>query len=138
MIILASTADLVRVVTSHAALVEVHASYVDLNGTTVTPGRLNTLISTATTTTVVASPASSTVRNIKHLNITNNHAGQSCIVTVEHSDGTTVIELMSFTLLPGENMIFNEEGRWAHRDAQGAEYPPAGLGAYSGYPVPFM
>ena len=138
MIILASTADLVRVVTSHSALVEVHASYVDLNGTTVTPGRLNTLISTATTTTVVASPASSTVRNIKHLNITNNHAGQSCIVTVEHSDGTTVIELMSFTLLPGENMILNEEGRWAHRDAQGAEYPPAGLGAYTGYSVPFM
>ena len=138
MIILASTADLVRVVTSHAALVEVHASYVDLNGTTVTPGRLNTLISTATTTTVVASPASATVRNIKHLNITNDHASQSCIVTVEHTDGTTAIELMAFTLLPGENMILNEEGRWAHRDAQGAEYPPAGLGAYSGYPVPFM
>ena len=138
MIILASTADLVRVVTSHAALVEVHASYVDLNGTTVTPGRLNTLISTATTTTVVASPASSTVRNIKHLNITNDHASQSCNVTVEHTDGTTAIELMAFTLLPGENMILNEEGRWAHRDAQGAEYPPAGLGAYSGYPVPFM
>ena len=138
MIILASTADLVRVVTSHAALVEVHASYVDLNGTTVTPGRLNTLISTATTTTVVASPASATVRNIKHLNITNDHASQSCIVTVEHTDGTTAIELMAFTLLPGENMILNEEGRWAHRDAQGAEYPPAGLGAYSGYSVPFM
>lgn len=138
MIILASTADLVRVVTSHAALVEVHASYVDLNGTTVTPGRLNTLISTATTTTVVASPASSTVRNIKHLNITNDHASQSCSVTVEHSDGTTVIELMQFVLLPGENMIFNEEGRWAHRDAQGAEYPPAGLGAYTGYAIPFM
>lgn len=138
MIILASTADLVRVVTSHAALVEVHASYVDLNGTTVTPGRLNTLISTATTKTVVASPASSTVRNIKHLNITNDHASQSCNVTVEHTDGTTAIELMAFTLLPGENMILNEEGRWAHRDAQGAEYPPAGLGSYTGQSVPFM
>ena len=138
MIILASTADLVRVVTSHAALVEVHASYVDLNGTTVTPGRLNTLITTATTVTVVASPGAATVRNLKHLNITNDHASQSCNVTVEHTDGTTAIELMAFTLLPGENMILNEEGRWAHRDAQGAEYPPAGLGAYSGYPVPFM
>ena len=138
MIILASTADLVRVVTSHAALVEVHASYVDLNGTTVTPGRLNTLISTATTTTVVASPASATVRNLKHLNITNDHASQSCNVTVEHTDGTTAIELMAFTLLPGENMILNEEGRWAHRDAQGAEYPPAGLGAYTGNSISFM
>lgn len=138
MIILASTYDLIRVVTSHAAQVEVHASFVDLSGTTVTPGRTNTLITTATTTTIVASPAASTVRNIKHLNITNDHASQSCIVTVEHSDGTTIIELMSFTLLPGENMILNEEGRWAHRDAQGAEYPPAGLGAYTGNAIRFM
>ena len=138
MIILASTSDLIRCVTSHAATIEVHTSYVDLNGTTVTPSRLNTLITTATTTTIVASPAASTVRNLKHLNITNDHASQSCSVTVEHSDGTTVIELMQFTLLPGENMILNEEGTWRHRDAQGAEYPPAGLGAYTGYSVPFM
>jgi len=139
MINLASTSDLIQVVTSHAAQVEVHSSWVDLNGTTVTPGRTNTPhITTATTTAVVGSPAASTVRNIKHLNITNDHASQSCIVTVEHTDGTTVIELMSFTLLPGENMIFNAEGRWVHRDAQGAEYPPAGLGSYNGRTIGFM
>jgi len=139
MINLASTSDLIQVITSHAAQIEVHASWVDLNGTTVTPGRTNTpAITTATTTTIVASPAASTVRNAKHMNITNDHASQSCIVTVEHTDGTTVVELMSFTLLPGENMIFNEEGRWAHRDAQGAEYPPAGLGSYNGRTVGFM
>ena len=139
MINLASTSDLIRVVSSHAAQLEVHASWVDLNGTTVTPGRTNTPhITTATTTTIVASPATSTVRNVKHLNITNDHASQSCVVTVEHYDGTTAIELMAFTLLPGENMIFNEEGRWAHRDAQGAEYPPAGLGSYNGRTIGFM
>jgi len=139
MLILASTSDLVRVVTSAAAQIEVHASWVDLNGTTVTPGRTNTPhITTATTTTIVASPAASTVRNVKHLNITNDAASQSCVVTVEHTDGTTVIEMMAFTLLPGENMILNEEGRWAHRDAGGAEYPPAGKGAYDGFSVPFM
>ena len=139
MINLASTSDLIRVITSHAAQIEVHASWVDLNGTTVTPGRTNTpAITTATTTTIVGSPAASTVRNAKHLNITNDHASQSCTVTVEHTDGTTVVELMSFALLPGENMIFNEEGRWAHRDAQGAEYPPAGLGSYNGRTIGFM
>lgn len=139
MINLASTSDLIQVVTSHAAQVEVHSSWVDLNGTTVTPGRTNTPhITTATTTTIVASPAASTVRNIKHLNITNDHASQSCIVTVEHMDGTTAVELMSFTLLPGENMIFNEEGRWVHRDAQGAEYAPSGLGSYNGRTIGFM
>lgn len=138
MIILASTADLIRVITSHAASIEVHASFVDLNGTTVTPGRTNTLITTATIRTIVGSPGASTVRNVKHLNITNDHASQSCNVTVEHSDGTTIVELMQFTLLPGENMILNAEGRWAHRDAQGAEYPPAGLGAYTGNSISFM
>lgn len=139
MLLLASTSDLVRVITSHAAQIEVHASWVDLSGTTVTPGRTNTTaITTATTTTVVGSPGASTARNVKHLNITNGHASQSCTVTVEHTDGTTVIELMSFTLLPGENMIFGEEGRWVHRDYNGAEYPPAGLGAYTGYAVGFM
>ena len=139
MLILGSTSDVVRVVTSAAAQVEVHASWVDLNGTTITPGRTNTPhITTAATTTVVASPTASTVRNVKHLNITNDHASQSCIVTVEHFDGTTAIELMAFILLPGENMVFNEEGRWVHRDAQGAEYPPAGLGSYNGRSVGFM
>ena len=139
MINLASTSDLIQVVTSHAAQVEVHASWVDLNGTTVTPGRTNTpAITTATTTTIVASPASSTVRNVKHLNITNDHASQSCIVTVEHTDGTTVVEMMSYVLLPGENMILNEDGTWRHRDAQGAEYPPAGLGSYNGRTIGFM
>lgn len=139
MLNLASTSDLIRVVTSAASDIEVHTSWVDLNGTTVTPGRQNTAsITTATTTTVVPSPGASTVRNCKHLNITNNHASASCTVTVEHTDGTNPVELMSFTLLPGENMILNEEGRWAHRDFNGAEYPPAGLGAFGGYAVPFM
>ena len=139
MINLTSTSDILRVVTTSAAQIEVHASWVDFDGTVITPGRTNTPhITTATTTTVVASPAAATQRNVKHLNITNDHASLSCGVTVEHSDGTTIIEMMAFTLLPGENMILNEEGRWAHRDAQGAEYPPAGLGAYTGRTVGFM
>ena len=139
MLNLTSTSDIIRVVTSQAAQIEAHASYVDWNGSAITPGRTNTPhITTATTTTVVAAPGASVQRNVKHLNITNDHASASCGVTVEHFDGTTAIELMAFTLLPGENMIFGEEGRWAHRDANGAEYPAAGLGAYNGFSVPFM
>lgn len=141
MLVLASTSDIVRVVTGSASQIEVHASWGDLTVSTgaVDLGRQNTAaITTATTTTVVPSPGSGVRRNVRHLNVTNDHASQSCTVTVEHSDGTTVTELMSFTLLPGENMIFGEEGRWAHRDANGAEYPPAGKGAYDGYPVVFM
>ena len=139
MLLLASTSDLLRVITGTATTtIEVHASYVDLNGTTVTPGRTNTLITTATTTTVVASPASSTTRNVKGLYVTNNSAGTSCNVSVVHTDGTNVVELIQFVLLPGENLGYREDGSWVHRDSQGAEYPPAGLGAYTGRAVSFM
>lgn len=139
MLNLASTSDLLQAVTDAAADIEVHASWVDLSAGVATPGRTNTpSITTATTTTVVASPAASTVRNVKHLNISNNHASLSCTVTILHTDGTNVIELISVILLPGENLIFSEEGRWTHRDWNGAEYPQAGKGAYDGFPVSFM
>lgn len=139
MLNLSSTSDVIRIVTGSAAQIECHASWADLNGTTVTLGRQNTPhITTATTTTVVASPAASTVRNVKHLNITNDHASQSCSITVEHYDGTTAEELIAVTLLSGENMVLGEDGRWTHYDANGAVYPPAGKGSYDGFPVVFM
>ena len=139
MLNLSSTSDIVRVLTPAVASIEVHASWVDLNGTTVTPDSLNTPnITTATTTTVVPAPAASTVRNVKGIYITNVSTSASTRVAVEHFDGTNAVELMGFILLPGENMTFSEVGRWTHRDAQGAEYPAAGLGAYSGFSVGFM
>jgi len=139
MLNLSSTSDIIRVITASVASIEVHASWVDLSGTTVTPGSLNTPnITTATTTTVVAAPGASTVRNVKALYMTNVSSSASTRVAVEHFDGTNAVEMMGFILLPGENMTFNEEGRWRHFDANGAEYPPAGLGAYSGFPVGFM
>lgn len=139
MLNLSSTSDVIQIITGAAAQIECHASWADFNGTTVTLGRQNTpYITTATTTTIVASPGASTVRNVKHLNITNDHASQSCTITVEHFDGTTAAELVAVTLLSGENMVLGEDGRWTHYDANGAIYPPAGKGAYDGYPVVFM
>jgi hypothetical protein len=139
MILLTSTSDLIKLVTSAAAnSIDVHASYVDLSGTTVTPGRLNTKITTATTTNIVTSPGASTQRNLKGLYVTNNSAGTNCNVAVQHFDGTNTVELIQFNLLPGENLAYREDGSWVHRDAAGAEYPPAGLGAYTGRTVPFM
>jgi hypothetical protein len=139
MINLTSTSDVLRVVTSSASQIECHASYVDFNGTAVTPGRTNTAaITTATTTTVVPSPGGSVQRNVKHLNITNDHASVSCTVTVEHFDGSVASELVAVILLPNENMVLGEDGRWTHYDANGAVYPPAGKGAFDGFNVGFM
>ena len=136
---LTSTSDLIRVVTGSAAQIECHASWVDVLAGAGKLGRTNTpAITTATTTTIVAPPAASTERNVKYLNITNNHASQSCVVTVEHTDGTTVAELISVILLSGENLVFTESRSWIHHDINGAEYPPAGKGDYDGFSVPFM
>lgn len=138
MLLLTSTSDVLRLVTSSTADIQVHASWVDNAAGTITPARQNTLISTATTTTVVPSPGASTQRNVKGLYVTNNSTGTSCSVAVTHFDGTNTVELMQFVLLPGENMGYREDGSWVHRDKQGAEYPPAGLGAYTGNAFPFM
>lgn len=138
MLLLTSTSDLLKITTSAAGDIQVHASYVDVNGTTITPLRTNTLITTATTTTVVGSPAASTQRNVKGLYVTNNSASISQNVAVLHTDGTNQVELMQFVLLPGENLGYREDGSWVHRDQNGAEYPPAGLGNYAGRSIPFM
>lgn len=118
MINLASTSDLLRVITSGTANIEVHASWVDLNGTTVTPGRTNTLISSATTTTIVASPAASTVRNCKTVFIRNTHASTANTVTVLHSDGSNVVDFLQRTLAAGEALVYDEDGGgWTVRSA---------------------
>ena len=79
--------------TGAAVTLDVHASYLDYNGTDVTPGRKNTAITTAATTDVVGPPGASTYRNVRSLKIRNRHATLSVLVTVLHTDGTTVVEL---------------------------------------------
>jgi hypothetical protein len=106
MLLLVSTSDKLQLVTSAAVTIDVHASWVDNSATAITPGRTNTAITTATTTDVVASPGASTVRNIKALNVRNKHATNSCDVTVQHTDGTTVAQLYKVTLLAGYSLQY--------------------------------
>lgn len=123
MLLLTSTSDIIRVVTgASVSTITVHTSYVDNASGTITPLRTNTNISTATTTTIVASPSASTQRNVKLISITNNNATTSCQVTVQHFDGTNSVDLMGVTLKAGENLICDENGNWHHHDLQGAEF----------------
>jgi hypothetical protein len=123
MLLLTSVSDIIRIVTVAAVTtIGVHASWVDNAAGTITPGRTNTNITTATTTTIVTSPAASTQRNVKGLVIENNSAATSTQVTIQHFDGTTSCDLFSVTLLAAENLNMDETGAWHHRDAQGAEY----------------
>lgn len=127
MLLLTSTSDKIQVVTGSAgASVDAHASYIDKLGSVYTPGRTNVVnIATATTTDIVGAPAASTQRNVKSIHITNTSGSVSTQVTVVHTDGVNVSDLIGVTLLPGENLIFGEDGSWTHHDVQGAEYDPS-------------
>lgn len=103
-----ATVDKLRLVTSAAATIDVHASWADLNGTTVTPGRTNTAITTATTTDIVATPAASTIRNVKTLHIRNKHASLATDVTVTYDANATVFELYKVNLAAGEMLEYVE------------------------------
>src|SRR5580692_9407237 len=108
MFLLASVNDLIQVVTVSTLAIKVHASYVDLNGTTVTPGRTNTLISSSTTTTVVSSPSSGTNRNVKTLLVNNTSTTTSETITIQHTDGTNVVIIWSGTMNAGDAFQYNE------------------------------
>jgi hypothetical protein len=128
MLLLTSTSDLVQVVTSATSGsgygVEVQSSWLDNASGTITPGRTNTAITTATTTTVVGSPGSSTQRNVRLLSIRNDHATDSCLVEVRHTDGTVVVTLWKGTLLAGESIVLDQDGKWYRIAANGIPVPP--------------
>jgi hypothetical protein len=129
-LLLTSTSDLLTVVTGQAVTaIDVHASWMDYaSGPTITPGRTNTAsITTATTTTVVGSPAASTQRNVKTLNIRNRDASASCDVTVKHTDGTNNLELIKATLGAGETLEYLEGVGWFKPTFGGATYKNAFL-----------
>ena len=113
MLILSSTSDLVTVETSTAASLEVHASWMDNASGTITPGRTNTAAwATTTETTVVAAAASGSQRNVKYLNIFNDHASATASINVQHTDGTNKHSIFKGTLLAGEKAQYDQEGDW--------------------------
>lgn len=120
MIFLSSTVDLLQVISTSTVALKVNASWIDLLGTAATPGRTNTAISTATTTNVVASPASSTTRNLKSMYINNTDASASETITVQHTDGTTVIPLWIGSLNAGDVLQYNEIDGFTVIDKTGA------------------
>jgi hypothetical protein len=110
MLLLTTTTGQLQLVTSVAAALDVHATWIDTSGTAITPGRQNTAITTAATTVVVPSPAASTQRNIKTLHVRNKDAANTCTVTVQAYDGTTTYQLYVTPLKPGEMLEMTDMG----------------------------
>ena len=115
------TADLLRVVTSSAADIEVHVDWVEYTdgASTVTPGNGNFAISSATTTTLVTSPGAAATRSIQSLTVKNAHASLANTVTVVHTDGSVVSDVATATLAAGESLQYHGGSAPAVLDVQG-------------------
>lgn len=140
MLNLSSTTDTIEVVTGSAVTgQDVHASWVDLDTATngVQPGRTNTAqITTATTTTVVASPGNATTtRNVKFLSIRNIHATSSVAITVQHKTTATTTQLIKLTLLAGYEITYNDGDGWVLIDASGGRVESPLTGRFLGSSV---
>ena len=119
MINLTST-DYLTVNTDAAGAINVHVSWVDQNGTTFTPGNTNATITTATTTTILASPAASTLRNAKFISAKNTSASVANGVIISVEDGTNAWPLYyAPALAAGESITFFDGRGWERYNSNG-------------------
>lgn len=118
MIVLTTTSDVLRVATSAALALDVHASYVDNTAATYTPGRQNTAITTATTTTVLGAPGAATQRGLKKLSAVAR--GGANTVTVEYFDGAAATRLVSVALAASETLEYEDAHGWRVLTVDGA------------------
>lgn len=110
MLQLISTSDILRLVTSAAVETHVQTSYVDKTGSTLgSSGRQNTVITTATTTTIVSAPGSGVDRAIKSVIVRNTDASSLQTVTLQMFDGTTSVDIVSVILTAGESLQYTDE-----------------------------
>jgi len=114
-ILLASTSDEIRLVTAAASTIDVMTSWADNAAGTIAPGRTNTLISSATTTTIVGSPAASTYRSAKTVSIRNRSTTTPCRITVIHrAAGPVDVEMLQVNLQPQDTLTYDEHDAWRY------------------------
>lgn len=119
MINLLST-DTLTLGTATAGAISAHVSWIDQINTTITPGRTNTAsITTVATTTILAAPSASTMRNAKFISIFNTHATLSNVLTLTHTDGTNPITILTINLAAGESVSWVEGRGWERCNSNG-------------------
>jgi hypothetical protein len=139
MLLLRANTDDLELVTGAAAAhdIEVHLSAMQADASTppvVQPApNLGPAasITSATTTQILDTSGitSGHIVNVKDCSIYNNHASNSCVVTVQVNDGTNVTVKKKVTLLAGESLDLTQGGVWLHYDSNGAVYPSVGNAA---------
>lgn len=119
-ITLDSTTKSIQISTSTSSSTDYSVSYVDSTTTTFTPGDNQGNITSATTTTIVSAPASSTQRGVKHISISNKGATEQAIVVYKNVS-TTLYKVYAATLQAGYTVNYDDFGGWKLLDSAGRE-----------------
>ena len=117
MIRLPSTTYTLQLILS-AGTADVDVSYSDQTTTAYTGGTQETA-ATATTQTICAAPAASTVRDIDFLSVKIKTVGGVVTVQKLNSSGAVVTQLISVTLLDEEELNYTHGSGWTALDANG-------------------
>lgn len=122
--VLAATTDKLQLTTSAAADVDVVVIYIDCSDASPPvaspPNRQVTAITTATTTDILAAPASSTRRIVKAINIVNKDAADTTNVTpIYDANGTDYTLFPATSLAPGEALTWTEDTGWFKYENEG-------------------
>lgn len=122
MLILATTTDKLQLIASAIGSLDVHVSFASRTESTgaVTNANTNTVITTAATIDILASPGAGVVRNGKFVSVRNKSATVANTITLQHTNGTTVVEIVKATLLVGEEMVVTDAGAIFFFDSSGA------------------
>lgn len=121
MIALTTTSQILELTTGSATNVDVVISYVDMTTTDTTLGDQQTLITSATTTTILSAPAASTQRQVKMINILNTSATPNT-VTVKKDISATEYDIFYTTLQANENLTYLDGKGWTQYTATGQAY----------------
>jgi len=119
MLILAATNEAVELVSSSTSALHVVASWVDITTSAFTPDTTETTISSATDTTIVAAPGSSTQRQVKEITIRNAGAAANTVTVQKDVAGTEYEITPDVTLAAGEALCYGDQAGWYVLDAYG-------------------
>jgi hypothetical protein len=113
MILLKATTETIKLTTSTTADIDYSVSWVDVTTTAFSPSTSEGKVTTATSTTILAAPASSTQRQVKLITISNIHASTSNTISVKKDiSGTTYALTPATVLAAGESLCYLDGQGW--------------------------
>ena len=139
MILLTATDQTLELTTSSTSALNYDISYVDHTTSGGTLGAVNGVINTATTTTVLSAPASSTQRQIKRVSVRNAGSASQTITIYKDVAATNYSISSSVNLAAGDVYEYTEANGWRLFDNYGRnKVQNIQSEGFTGYSLPFL